>query len=101
MVWKSQLRSELACAESAFINFRHFRSLQTLVTSIRVSFRSNKKNITLVVGIWTKLFSRAVIFKSGIRIQECQRGDPGRSVSLFGEYYFCFSLIGIVFILVI
>jgi hypothetical protein len=108
MVWKNQLRSELACAESAFINFPdeygingHFRSLQTLVTSIRVSFRSNKKNITLVVGIWTKLFSRAVIFKPGIRIQECQCGNPGRSVSLFGEYYFCFSLIGIVFILVI
>jgi len=32
------------------------------------------------------LFSRAVIFKPGIRIQECQRGNSGRSVSLFGKY---------------
>ncbi len=32
------------------------------------------------------LFSRAVIFKSGIRIQKCQVSESGRSVSLFGKY---------------
>jgi hypothetical protein len=56
MVWKSQLRSELACAESAFINFPdeygingHFRSLQTLVTLIRVSFKTNKTSHHLLL----------------------------------------------------